>query len=370
MMLYLTTDDNNGVFDFLDEEGFHAGPIKKYIGKFDLLLYLKQTLRNVIGYYEYIAVDLAAVMNEDDETVEALKQFLLILNNSRLLIFVSGRERGDRLLMDLIDAGIYNIITGTTVNEVRKEIKACVSMEGMSYTEATEKYFISGEKKKEEGKYFVPVRKQNLIVAVAGTAPGAGVTHTAFNILSFLHSTNAHCAYCDSKNKAQLQAVADFFPDFVRRDYFWERDGCHYYGYGDSIKEQYDFIVIDMGILTEAQRPYLEKAAVSILCSKTKPWELPPLADKAGLLIPGKTDLLYICGSLANRQQLTLTAGDAFRQVHFADYSPDLWDGKTNAETYRKIFGMNIMEMATPADQHDETEGKKKKKKSFFKKNR
>ena len=364
MLLYLTTDENNGVFDFLMTPEYGNLHVKKYVGTFDLLIYLVQNLRNVIGIYDFIAVDLESVRNKEDEILEALKQFMVMLDKSRLIVFTGSRKKGDRLLMDMVQAGVYNIVTGDTVEDVQSAIKVCTGMEGMSFTEASEKYSIAGEKKKEEGKYFIPQQVKNLVIAIAGTGHGAGATHTAFNILSFLSATHAKCAYCDGAKATTLQAVAEFFPDFVRRDHYFEKDGCHYYGYGDIVKESYDFLLIDLGVLSEDHKPYLEKAALSILCAKTKPWELPSLAEKKYLLLPGKTDLLYLFGSMANQRQLEMAAGEGLKGVHFANYAPDLWDGQTNAGVFRAMLGMNIGEAAMPVNKAN------KEKRSFFKKNK
>ncbi len=77
MLLYLTTDENTGVFDFLMTPDYGNLHVKKYVGTFDLLIYLVQNLRNVIGIYGFIAVDLEAVRNKDDETLAALKRLCL-----------------------------------------------------------------------------------------------------------------------------------------------------------------------------------------------------------------------------------------------------------------------------------------------------
>ena len=112
MLLYLTTEENNGVFDFLMTPEYGNLHVKKYVGIFDLLIYLVQNLRNVIGIYDFIAVDLEAVRNKEPEILEALKQFMVMLDKSRLIVFAGSRKKGDRLLMDMVQAGVYNIEGG------------------------------------------------------------------------------------------------------------------------------------------------------------------------------------------------------------------------------------------------------------------
>ena len=72
MLLYLTSRENMGLFDFLTEE--IGMLVKKLSGEFSLNKFVIHDMRN-LDHFSYIAIDLEAIKDTEDEIIEAIIAF-------------------------------------------------------------------------------------------------------------------------------------------------------------------------------------------------------------------------------------------------------------------------------------------------------
>ena len=83
MLLYVTSNQNNGIFDFLKKE--NGMPIKKFIGDYELAAFVENDLSKFASY-RYLAVDLECLTDIPEglfKAIEGIKQWFL----QRLIIF-------------------------------------------------------------------------------------------------------------------------------------------------------------------------------------------------------------------------------------------------------------------------------------------
>lgn len=116
MLLYLTSNENVGLFDFLtDELGML---VKKLSGEFSLNRFVVHDMKN-LNHFSYIAIDL--------EPINAFKT----LYDSRIIIFA---EKADLELLNIIieETETYNIVTAKSIEKIKEEIKISVSPHGMN----------------------------------------------------------------------------------------------------------------------------------------------------------------------------------------------------------------------------------------------
>lgn len=116
MLLYLTSTENVGLFDFLtDELGML---VKKLSREFSLNRFVVHDMKN-LNHFSYIAIDL--------EPINAFK----ILYDSRIIIFA---EKADLELLNIIieETETYNIVTAKSIEKIKEEIKISVSPHGMN----------------------------------------------------------------------------------------------------------------------------------------------------------------------------------------------------------------------------------------------
>jgi len=70
-------------------------------------------MRN-LSHYSFVAIDLSALKDTEDEIMEAVMAFKSMYY-SRLIIFAEGMQYSNPLVSRLVEEGIYNIITATEI---------------------------------------------------------------------------------------------------------------------------------------------------------------------------------------------------------------------------------------------------------------
>jgi len=84
MLLYLTSNENIGIFDFLSiEKGIL---IKKLSGSFKLMQFILRDMRS-LDHYSYFAIDLSAVGDTEGEIIEAIGAFKKMFA-SRIVFYI------------------------------------------------------------------------------------------------------------------------------------------------------------------------------------------------------------------------------------------------------------------------------------------
>ncbi|MEG1822997.1 MAG: hypothetical protein RR233_08820 [Clostridiales bacterium] len=348
-IIYYTTKKNEEVFDFLqcDEEYMR---IKKMVSQCYILPALQEVIQYGGGLYDFIVFDLDAIKDDVDE---AVRQFSSYKTTERIVVYAEGRNKGDKIINDLIDIGVYNIITGTQINDIREQIRKCVSIEGMSYADLNG--YLSGDiqvKEEKSCERFTSKMKKNSNIFVLGTEPNVGTTTICFNILAFLRELGISCAYLP-KQDTDLFLLERFYnveeQQFLQRDTFFEYNNIHFYKAGYTFIKDYDFIIWDMGYPDEdgidnISSLYNSESARKILVSGAKPWELEQIAKFTPHLSCDKVDLILQFVNLNNSSQIKNLFKDIFKTVNFTDYMPDFFDTSKSRELWTSIFKELLLE--------------------------
>ena len=116
MLLYISSNENIGIFDFLaDEQGMI---IKKFNGSFQLKQFVIHDMRS-LNHYAFLAIDLTSLRDIDDEIIEAIMAFKSMYT-SRVIFYVDKVDGNEQIIGQLMEQGIYNIVVSDEV-EVQKE---------------------------------------------------------------------------------------------------------------------------------------------------------------------------------------------------------------------------------------------------------
>ena len=123
MILYLCSNQNINLFDFVEKE---CGiPIKKMSGLFRLKQFVIHDVRN-LSQFDFFLIDLKALKDAESEIIEAATAFSAMYN-ARIILFAEGLDGSSLLISKLIDLGFYNIITSSDYEELPKRFKVkCV----------------------------------------------------------------------------------------------------------------------------------------------------------------------------------------------------------------------------------------------------
>ncbi|PKM52459.1 MAG: hypothetical protein CVV02_01515 [Firmicutes bacterium HGW-Firmicutes-7] len=330
MILYLTSDENIGLFDFLADET--GALIKKYNGEFELKRFIIHDARN-LNPFRYFIVDLEALNDEEDEIISAIIAFNSLFD-SRLIILAEKAHRG--LLERIItETNIYNIITATTIDKIKEEMRICISHQGMPGD------LVLTNLNKDLDSELVAINTysfigENVKVVFIGAMGRTGTTTAAINMAAVLANMGAKVSYTEANNNNHLQAIHDhFFFNIPIENGSFYIDGVNYYFKGNIPMADFNFNIIDLGILTESNIKALDVADIIILCAGTKPYELTYLNTALSLLLENEYMLALPLGSNGEHANIKIDQD----KLVYLKCSQGLFDGTINSDAFRKILG-------------------------------
>lgn len=326
MLLYLTSSDNIGLFDFLaDESGML---VKKLTGEFSLKRFVIHDMRN-LSHFLFLAIDLKAIVDEQEDILEALIAFKTMYD-SRIILFA---ESADENLIEKImeEAEVYNIITATKIEKIQEEIKICVSPNGMTKKYLKRAIYYDGED--DYSKYsFIA---ENVKIMVAGAMTRVGTTTTAIDLACYLSSIGAKVSYTEANNSGHLTQIHSyFFPSILINDNFFSHGNVDYF-LNSSIPVDYNFNIIDIGVLNEKNTKVFDIGDVKLLCAGSKPYEIKELkkslktidsTEKLNIILPENlTDI---------KKSIPLAQGNLL----FSKLSNNLFDSSINTNIWRTML--------------------------------
>lgn len=332
MILYLCSNQNINLFDFLEKE--RGIPIKKMSGLFRLKQFVIHDVRN-LSQFEFFLIDLKALKDAENEIVEAATAFSAMYN-ARIILFAEGLDGSSPLISKLIDLGFYNIITSTDYEDIKEEMLECISPDGKDMRSAIRSKYFPHEEIRQKDKADFAFLCRDVKIAVVGAAHKVGTTTTAFNLVNFLVNSGADAAYVEANTNGHLSTLPTYYKEMTVSETHVEYNGVKYYFRG-HFPEENNFIVIDFGTFAQCSMKTLKQCELLILCGTTKPYEfafvraaLAELCDMPLFLLLSYTPKKVqseICNMLKNKNV----------QLYFTGYSPDLFDGKANAAIYAEI---------------------------------
>lgn len=333
MLLYLSSNQNVGIFDFLTKE--KGILIKKLTGEFYLKKFVIHDMRS-LSHYSYVAIDLKALKDKENEFIEALVAFKTMYD-SRIIIFAEGVQIDDNLIQKLLEVKIYNIITATSVSEIKDQVLRCVSEQGMTIEE-----YRSVEQLNSVSRYIF--KHKNIKIAVAGVQNRVGTTTTAFNLTNYLHDIGAKVSCTEANNNGHLKDIADHYEFIQEIDKCVKFKGIEYY-MDKQFPNDYNFNIFDLGILNFSSLSIFKACDIRILCTGSKPYELPCLNKALKLIGDEKINTIFSFSTEAGRVNLRKLTENENNKVYFSQYSPSIFDGKVNEKMFKDILIDYIIEI-------------------------
>lgn len=326
MLLYLSSNENERIFDFLQDD--HGIIVKKLSGNFTLKQFVIYDMRS-LDHYQFVAIDLKALKDTSDEIMEAIIAFKKMFS-SRLVIYMDDVNCRSELIHELVEQGVYNIVTGETVGVLQKNIQKSISDFGM--TKRDVKVILGADEILEE---VITFNKTNIKIAVTGSKHRVGTTTTAINLCNYLASIGARVCYVEANDYNHLYMLPEVYRQMQVNGDVIISGGVKYLTLSSGSEEDMDFIIYDMGVIqSKIIGAIKNKCDTAILCSGVKPYEVKEL-ERALLLLDGmNVNKLISFASAPERSKLSKT----YNQVFLAEYSPDLFDGETNKSIWKQII--------------------------------
>lgn len=330
MLLYLTSDQNVGLFDFLNnEKGIGVRPMN---GEFDLLKFVKNDMRS-LSHFGFLAIDLLAIKNTTSEIIDSLKAFEKFYD-SRIIILAEGYDNKHELIPQLIENKIYNIITATTVEGIRDEIRKCISLEGMTYHDT--KRFTEEAESDNGYKAGYRFKNKDIKIAVVGVGANVGTTTSAVHLALTLDGMGAKVSYTEANDSGHLKTFASHY-DFELKDNFYSRKGIEFYP-NKQFPSDYHFTIFDFGALSASIIPILNAFDIRIVCTGSKPYELQEYQSALKLIQGVYLNSLLLSAPDSERLTIKSLYEKPYNKIHFSGYAPNFFDYSANENIFKEIL--------------------------------
>lgn len=335
MLLYISSNENIGIFDFLSNK--NGMVIKKLSGTFSLKQFLIYDMRS-LNHYSYVAIDLKALKDNKDEIIEAIVAFKSMFS-SRVIFYIEDIKENESLIERLIEQGVYNILSAEEVEELNQEIQKSVSNSGMS------KIDIQLKLNKVNGKQcYIPkyaFERKDIKIAVTGAAHKVGTTTIAMNMCNYIASIGASVCYVEANNHNHIEKLPCSYAGMVVKEDSIIYNGVKYLSLNASNDEEYDFVIYDMGVIERKTINAINnKCDLAILCATAKPYEIETYNKAIDLLDNDRVNTIF--SFVQDNEKAKLK--EQYRNVFFAEYSPDLFDRDANKNIFSKILENYITE--------------------------
>ncbi|GEM_PF-742135 len=335
MLLYITSNVNMGIFDFLsDEQGMI---IKKFNGTFQLKQFVIHDMRS-LTHYGFLAIDLAALKDEEDEIIEAIMAFRSMYT-SRVIFYVDKIGENERLIGQLIEQGIYNIVASDEVQVLEEKIRKTTGSLGMSKRDAMSLL----NQDDTTSPMFKPdyrfVQKE-VKIAITGVMHRVGTTTMAFNLCLFLSGLGAKVCYVEANGSNHLIKIMEETTNMVTNGNVNIYNGiCFMDLYGES-DEEFDFIVYDMGVVeSKVIGAIKNKCDVGVLCATAKLYEKDEYI-KVNQSFEGieVSRLFSFVHEMEQRKVI-----EEYGEGYFSEYTPSLFDSEKNNDMWMQILNKFIV---------------------------
>ncbi|HAW58534.1 MAG TPA: hypothetical protein DCX03_05910, partial [Bacteroidales bacterium] len=244
MLLYLSSNDNVNLLDFLNDE--HGIIIKKLSGTFSLRQFILSDLRS-LDHFQYMVIDLNAIKDSNSDIMEAMSAYKKMFT-SRLIFYIEDMKKHHDLALNLIENGIFNIVTATDIEAIKVELLKSISDLGFSKREVMLKlapdefsFKSSGEKYK--------FSKKEIKIAVTGVQHRVGTTTMAINLANYLSNIGAKVCYVEANEHDHLSKLPEFYQGMIMKEDVILYNSVKYLSLHSECHDEFDFIIYDMGVI-------------------------------------------------------------------------------------------------------------------------
>lgn len=326
MILYLSSTEHTNLLDFTGWYDTDSNtPIKKMVGSFELKQFIIYDMRN-FSHFTEVVLDRIAFGDSDMEFAEAIEEFLTMYS-PRITVIYEGLVQDSTLFRALLDSGVGNIVCGTEIEEIQREIRECLSEQGMIRYHPKRR-----TKKAEDGKRY-RFDCENIHIAVLSSQPRMGATTTAIGLASWLSAVGASVCYVEENQSGILRMMAADY-EMEQEENGWRLDGV-YYGTA-PLSHPVNFIIHDFGYMADP-KVALENSHMLLVVCGTKSYEI---EHSMRLLKRLETNDAFILCPFTHervRKDYADIFQSDFHTVLFLDYQPELTDGMSNAKPYKAM---------------------------------
>lgn len=129
MLSYIASNSTARLIKDICKE-YNITILNQEVEEIDFLKYIKQTKVN-FNLIKYLIIDLSQLKNTEDEVINSIKYFKEMYINTIIIVIAKGYDNQNIILTNLYEIGIYNIINTLDEQQIKEEIKKCLSQVGL-----------------------------------------------------------------------------------------------------------------------------------------------------------------------------------------------------------------------------------------------
>ena len=346
MFIYLTSEKNNAIFDFLKDQSGQT--VKKFIGDFNFQEFVSDHLMSYDSC-RYLAVDLECIDDYPDGFFEAVDAILQYFNFHLRLIVVSFDLDPD-IKNGLFQRNIFNIISDADKNTAEQLILKAFSVDGMSSADHSLGVAFSGanaavspisdvinaELQPQPVAHKSDTVFEEKIICVVGSQRRTGTTTTAFQLANYIANKGKSVAYMEGNNHSHLKEIVKTYK-MENHDHVWQMNGVDYLFEDSIFYKHYHYIIADLGELDAASLEFIKNSHYVILCGDAKCYEKSHLSQAINCLnTAGINDFHLFLHFVAPNELLLLKS--QFEDAYFFETTPQLFGFTVNSKLFKRLL--------------------------------
>ncbi len=328
-MCYISSDSKKDVFNDLADElditvnHYNTGQIKS------LVAFVSR--EKTIQAQNYLVIDLTDTDFSNEHIISSI-QTLRCISSARPIFIAPRNSKTDELFGKLINFRVTNLISFTSSTDILKEMRLCLSDEGMVFTDKTSELQNSRAMAANAVvQPFVIPEGISITMCVSGCMNRIGTTTQTFALWHYLKSLGFSPAIL-SKREEFIKLLMEMY----------ENEVIEYEGH-ISVKsipfcfqpdtELWNAYIIDNGVLNESNRQAFLDEDISVLVGGTKPWELDEFA--ASLQLAEGVKRMTALMSFTSQKDADELHKILNMSLYSVPYHPDIWEKGSSTSVYK-----------------------------------
>lgn len=270
MILFMTTEKNQSLFNFIQDE--KGTPVREWVGEdYNLENFINNDFRKY-STCRFLVVDLDAINDIEIGLITAKEAFEKWFD-CRLLVVVN--ELTQELKDFLIDNDIPNIIDGTP-EQMRKKIVIATSPTGfmiddylVKKEEAPSQPIIEKIQKSESSKTNEPI-----ILTVSGCQQRIGTTTFALGLAHYIADQGKPVCYVEANKNNHLLSIIKSYEMKKINSNQWNHKGIDFFTGDGEIGKGYEYMIFDLGIIEEDEFFVYKQSDFNLIIGGTKGFEV------------------------------------------------------------------------------------------------
>lgn len=308
-----------------------------------------------LGHIKILVCDLDSLPDKDDGIVDGLTKIQSLYPDMNIVL-ISEYEDRKTLYQRLYSKGIYNLIDKDNTDKLKAAVLKGLSKEEVSIyktdvPDMTAEENTPPREQKEPQETPQPKEEiladrnfknyqKNVFVGVGGTEKGVGTTHFALETAKFLSDIGFRACYLEAGEEKKILALEAYKNVMKTKKGYMQYKGVniyHSFRMSEVQNENYDFFVIDRGVLDDLSMAAFWSYPIQILVADGKIWKMDVLQKKMTEINNPK--LSVVLNFITEEEKPIFKEASG---IYFSAVNPDPFQWRQNAEIFKHIFAKYI----------------------------